>query len=262
MNLRTARAMVVAMYAYMTEYRAELILWALANSLSFILMGVWHQASSRADVGITPDEVVRYFLAVFLVRQLTMCWVIWEFEPQVLKGGLSSQLLLPVDPVWKHLAGHAAERVARAPFVVMLIALFFVIYPQAWFVPALTTSILFLLVCLGAFLLRFIIQYTLAMGCFWTERMSSLESINFLLYLFCGGAIAPLEAFPPLAREIVLLTPWPYMLWLPARVLTGAVDIDVITRGVVVMLAWSVGFLVLNRILWRAGLRRYSSMGA
>jgi len=254
--------MVVAMYAYMTEYRAELVLWALANSLSFILMGVWHQASTRADVGITPDEVVRYFLAVFLVRQLTMCWVIWDFEPQVLKGGLSSQLLLPVDPVWKHLAGHFAERAARAPFVVLLVALFFVVYPQALFLPSVTTSISFLLLCLGAFLLRFIIQYTLAMGCFWTERMSSLESINFLLYMFCGGAIAPLDVFPPLAKQIVLLTPWPYMLWLPARVLTGSVPLDELGRGVVVMLGWGLGFLVLNRVLWRLGLRRFSSMGA
>ncbi|HEY1098674.1 MAG TPA: multidrug ABC transporter permease, partial [Myxococcota bacterium] len=189
--LRTTRAMLSTMYAYMTEYRAELLLWALANSLSFILMGVWHQAAERADVGITPDGVVRYFLAVFLVRQLTMVWVIWDFEPQVLKGTLGNQLLLPVDPVWKHVAGHVGERLARAPFVVLLVAVFFALYPQGFFVPSLTTTLTFLALCAAAFVLRFIIQYTLAMGCFWTERMSSLEQINFLLYMFCGGAIAP-----------------------------------------------------------------------
>ena len=191
-----------------------------------------------------------------------MVWVIWEFEPQVLKGGLSSQLLLPLDPVWKHVAGHVGERAARAPFIVLLVVLFFVLYPQGFFVPSVTTTILFIALGIGAFVLRFLIQYTLAMGCFWTERMASLESVNFLLYMFFGGAIAPLDVFPPLVRELVLLTPFPYMVWLPARVLTGHVDADVIVRGIFVMAVWCVIFLAANRLLWRLGLRRFSAMGA
>ncbi|HEY1100714.1 MAG TPA: ABC-2 family transporter protein, partial [Myxococcota bacterium] len=78
----------------------------------------------------------------------------------------------------------------------------------------------------------------------------------------CGGAIAPLDVFPEAAREIVLLTPWPYLVWLPARVLMGDVDPSVLLRGVVVMLGWCVFFFVVNRVLWRAGLKRFSSMGA
>ena len=58
LRLHQTRVLLATQYAYMTEYRAELILWALSVSLSFILMGVWHEASGRADLGITPDEKV------------------------------------------------------------------------------------------------------------------------------------------------------------------------------------------------------------
>src|SRR5690606_18363768 len=96
-------------YAHMTEFRAELLLWALANSPSFILMGVWHQATSTGSFALQPLEVVRYFLAVFVVRQLTVVWVIWDVEQQVVSGKLAPLLMQPRDPVWRHLAGHVAE---------------------------------------------------------------------------------------------------------------------------------------------------------
>jgi ABC-2 type transport system permease protein len=35
-----------------------------------------------------------------------------------------------------------------------------------------------------------------------------------------------------------------------------------VARAVVVLLAWAAVFFVANRLLWRAGLRRFSAMGA
>lgn len=258
-------------YAFMNEYRSELILWALANSLSFILMGVWFQAASRGTftavnggvtVALAPDDFVRYFLAVFIVRQLTVVWVIWELEQQVLHGKLAPQLLQPIDPVWRHVMSHVAERFARLPFSIALVALFFAIYPSAFFVPAPLTALLFSVLCLAAFFLRFALQYTIAMGCFWTERSSSIESVNFLLYMFLGGAIAPLDVFPEGVRAVIMYTPFPYMIWFPAKVLVGGVPADEVVRAVIIMGVWFVVAVVVNRLLWRAGLRRFSSMGA
>lgn len=249
-------------YAYMTEYRAELVLWALSNSLSIILMGVWSEAAARGSFALGKLEVIRYFLAVFVVRQLTVVWVIWEVEQQVQSGKLAPLLLQPVDPAWRHLANHFAERLARLPFSALLVALFFGLYPAAWWTPSPTTLLSFLALVTTAFLLRFLVQYTIALGCFWTERATSIEQLHFLLFMFLGGALVPLDFFPDAFREIVLLTPFPAMLWLPCRVLVGGVPPAEVARAVVVLLAWAAVFFVANRLLWRAGLRRFSAMGA
>jgi ABC-type uncharacterized transport system permease subunit len=71
LNLRQARTLLLTHYAYMLEYRAEIFLWALSNSLPIILMGVWIQASSKGNFDFTPQEFARYFFSVFIVRQLT-----------------------------------------------------------------------------------------------------------------------------------------------------------------------------------------------
>ena len=247
-------------YAYMLEYRAELVLWVLSGSLPIILMGVWSQAAQGGNFGLTPVDFARYFIAVFIVRQLSVVWVIWEFEREIVEGKLSPRLLQPVDPVWHHISSHISERIARTPFAIVLILLFFLLYPQAFWLPNFGNFLLFIIASVMAFALRFVIQYTFAMFAFWTERASALENLWFLFYLFLSGYIAPLEVFPEAVRELVLLTPFPYLINFPAAILVG-VPVD-LGRGFLSTIGWFLLFLGLNRIFWRLGLKRYSGMGA
>ncbi|MFN6568553.1 multidrug ABC transporter permease [Nostoc minutum NIES-26] len=258
--IRKAVTLLSVYYAYMVEYRAELILWVLSGSLPIILMGVWIQAAQGGKFGLTPVDFARYFLTVFVVRQITVVWVIWEFEKEVVEGKLSPRLLQPLDPVWHHVASHLSERVARIPFALMLIALFFLLYPQAFWLPNLGQVLLFTLAVVLAFILRFVIQYTFALFAFWTERASALENFWFLFFLFFSGMIAPLDVFPEPVRAIVLFTPFPYLIDFPASLLVG-IPVDV-GRGFLSMVGWILIFLGANRLLWRAGLKRYSGMGA
>ncbi|WP_414530528.1 ABC transporter permease [Nodularia chucula] len=247
-------------YAYMVEYRAELILWVLSGALPIILMGVWIEAAESGEFGLTSVDFARYFITVFLVRQMTVVWVIWEFEKEVVEGKLSSRLLQPIDPVWHHLAGHISERVARIPFILLLVLLFFILYPQAIWFPNLTQFLLFGLAVTLGFFLRFVIQYTFALFAFWTERASALETFWLLFYLFLSGLIAPLDVFPENVRTIVMFTPFPYLINFPVSLLVG-LPVDV-PRGFLAILGWILIFLGANRLLWRAGLKRYSGMGA
>jgi len=258
--LHIVQALLSVNYAYMMEYRAELLLWALSGSLPFILMGVWTEAAQGGQFGLGPTEFARYFLAVFVVRQLTVVWVVWDFEKEVVEGKLSPRLLQPLDPVWHHLAGHVAERGARLPFIVVLMGLFFALYPGAFWWPGITALLQFSGAVVLTFGLRFLIQYTIGLLAFWTERASALEELWFLVYLFLSGLVAPLEVFPPLVRSIALWTPFPYMVHFPASVLVGLpVDWG---QALLVMAGWGIAFFLLNRWLWRQGLKQYSGMGA
>ena len=247
-------------YAYMLEYRAELVLWVLSGSLPLILMGIWNQAAQQGQFGLEPLQFVRYFLVAFMVRQITVVWVIWEFEKEVVQGQLSNYLLQPIDPAWRHVAEHAAERFARLPFVLMLLALFLVLYPQAAWVPQPGQFLLFAIAVILVFALRFLIQYTFAMFSFWTERATAIEQFWFLIYLFLSGMIAPLDVFPEGLRAVVSWLPFPYLVYFPAALLTG-LPVNV-GQGFLAIALWGLFFWVLNRWLWKRGLKRYSGMGA
>ena len=182
--MRKAGTLLSVYLAYMLEYRAELFLWALAGALPLILLGVWTEAARGGEFPLSPGEFARYFLMVFLVRQATVVWVVWEFERDVVEGRLSFRLLRPLDPFFDHLAAHTAERLARLPFVVLLTLLFFALFPEARFLPEPGAFLLGLGLTVLAFLLRYTMQYTTALLTFWTERATSVEEVFFLLYLF------------------------------------------------------------------------------
>lgn len=272
---RVLRAYLSVYFALMSAYRAEIFLWAIATSLPIIMMGVWFEAAeSGAFAGFTGVDAARYFIAVFIVRQITICWVIHDFEYNVVSGKLSPMLLHPVDPIYRFILMHLGEQGARLPFGAILVGLCFVIVPQAlWgsdaqpgvWLPVWWQLLLGIAACYGAFLLRFFIQYTTAMFAFWIERVAALDGINYLPYIFLSGLTVPIQVLPEKVQTVVLWTPFPYMLWFPAQLLSApseTISAAFVLRGFGVLFAWTIVFFILNRWLWRKGLKHYSAMGA
>jgi ABC-2 type transport system permease protein len=246
-------------YAYMIEYRAEIFFWILSGSLPIILMGVWIEAATQNELRLSPIEFARYFFCIFQIRQFTNVWVVWDFEKEVLEGRLSFKLLHPLDPGWHHVARHIAEKIARLPSVIFFTILFFVLYPQAFWIPDLFHFLLTFVVIIAAFSLNFLIQYTFAMFTFWTERASAIQQLWNLAYVFLSGMTAPLDVFPDGVREIIMWTPIPYTAYFPAALLM-TLPVNII-NGLLIMMGWCIIFFVVHRWLWRQGIKQYSGMG-
>ena len=267
-TVRKARTILAVQYAYMLEYRAELFLWAISTILPLIMMGPWMVAGASGRFPLGPADFARYFVAAFLVRQFSLAWVIYEFEAHVLSGQLSPRLLQPLDPGWRYVAAHLGEHLARLPFVIVLVAIALLLFPQAieesdgstW-LPGLPAVAGCVVAIYGAFALRFLMQYALAMLSFWFERVSSFDRLVMIPYYFLSGLMAPLEVFPEAVREVVLWTPFPYLIWFPARLLTGGAGISPL-RGFLVVAFWIALLHAVGRVVWRRGLRHYSAMGA
>ncbi|MGD1860225.1 MAG: ABC transporter permease [Leptolyngbyaceae cyanobacterium] len=254
------RTMLSVYYAYMVEYRAELLFWVLSGTFPLIFLGIWAKASQGGQFALDSITFIRYFLVVFLVRQLTVGWVVWECEREVVEGKLSPFLLQPIDPVWRHLFSHVAERFARLPFIGVLMGLCFLLYPQALWRPSLPALLWGLVAIAAAFCLRFIIQYTFGLFAFWLERATAIEQFWYLVYIFASGMIAPLDVFPDAVRAVILWTPFPYLIYFPANVLLERETH--LLQGFVAIALWGLIFFAINRWLWKRGLRQYSGMGA
>jgi len=258
--LRQARTLLSVYYAQMLEFRAEIFFWILSGSLPIILMGVWVTAAQSGKFGLSALDMARYFFSVFIVRQFTNIWVIWEFEREILEGKLSFKLLQPIDPVWHHVARHLAEKITRFPIAIILTILFFALYPQVFWIPTFSQAFWGIVGIILSFTLYFLIQYTFSLFAFWTERASAVQDLWFLFYIFLSGIIAPLDAFPPQVRQCVILTPFPYGAYFPAANLAGF-DVS-IGPSVAVIAFWLTLFFGVNRWLWRRALKQYSGMGA
>lgn len=257
---RVARALLGSQYALMLEYRAEIALWALSGVLPLIMLGVWSGSGAGTAAGLSPQQLSHYFLAAFVVRQFTVVWLIHVFEEDALQGRLSPLLLQPLAPLWRYLAAHLSEQATRVPFVALMLLVVGLAAPGVLWWPSPGALVLGLLAILAAFLLRFVLQVIVTTLCFWSERAAALDRLLLIPYLFLSGLVAPLDTFPPAVRRLALATPFPWMVDFPARLLAGEPVNAALGFGAIS--AWCLLLWPISRVLWRAGLRRYSAMGA
>ena len=67
--------------------------------MPLIMLALWSTVARDAPVGrFDQADFVAYFLATFVVRQLTGAWVAWQLSFEVRTGTLAMRLLRPLHP--------------------------------------------------------------------------------------------------------------------------------------------------------------------
>ena len=265
-SFRKAKTLFDAWFAEMTAYRAEILIWMLAGAVPLIMMAVWigkAQAGGGSVGGLDAPAFAAYFLAAWLAQQSTVAWVAWELDVAIRQGNLSSKLLRPIDPFWEYIMQHLTERFVRIPLVIGLVLIGLLLAPKG---TVLTTGLeavlMFILGITLAFLIRFLISYIIGILAFWTEQATAFDEGYYVLATFLAGGFAPLELFPTAVRNFVEWTPFPYIVYYPAKMLTGQLPAFETARVFAVQLAWVLGLVVLRQVMWRVGLKKYGAVGA
>lgn len=261
-TLKQTGALFGRAFALSTEYRAEMLIWIVSGSLPLIMMLIWIGLAEDGPVGgYTATDFAAYFLTVFLVRQITVVWVLWDLDREIRLGELSPKLLRPLDPYWEHVVGNLAEKTLRIPIVLVPVALGLWLTGGRLDLSLLNISV-FILTVAGAWTIRFNQQYSFGLLTFWFDQVLGLEQTYFALYIGLSGALVPLDLFPDAVRAVVAYTPFPYMIDFPAQVLLGKVAGADLWRGLAAQGAWVLAFAGLRLLLWRRGLKRYGAVGA
>ncbi len=247
-------------YALMLEYRAEIALWALSGVLPLIMLGLWLGSESFIPYVFSKEEIIRYFISVFIVRQFTAVWVMVSFEEDYLEGRLSPYLLQPIHPFWRYFFSHIAEQLSRLPIVAIMLIPLFIYFGDSFIVPNFYGLCLSILSILMAFLLRFLLHWNFAILCFWNERVSALERLLLIPYIFLSGLVAPIETFPPYIAKLAYLTPFPCFISYPAKLLSG--QSFGIHTYIFSFCTWVFIFFFASSLMWKKGIRKYSGMGS
>ena len=251
-------------FASMLQYRASLIIWMIGHVLEpLIYLVVWSTVSNtRGRVGdFTARGFAAYFILLMLVNHGTYTWIMYEYEYRIREGALSFALLKPVHPIHSDIADNVSSKLITLPIMLLIAAgLSVIFHPAASVVPWAAAA--FIPALLLAFLVRFLLEWTLAQAAFWTTRVSAINQIYFILVLFLSGQIAPLTLFPLPIQALASFLPFRWMIGFPVELLLGRLTPLETMKGFVAQAAWLVLSLVLVRIVWRAGVRIYSAVGA
>jgi ABC-2 type transport system permease protein len=133
---------------------------------------------------------------------------------------------------------------------------------QAHFDATLAHYVLFVPSVVLGWLLNFMIGWVVACAAFWLNRVHTVSTIMQRISFIFAGQIAPIALMPAALQIVSWALPFAYTLAVPTMILRGDVTIDVALLMMAGQVAWLTAAFVVFQVVWRAGLRQFSAVGA
>ncbi len=253
-------------WAEQWQYRANLLMYLLYWLVSpVVYLAIWTTvANSQGDVnGLTANDFITYYLTLLIVDNLTSDITIHLLAYKIQDGTLAGELLKPIHPIltnvlMNNLAFKALTLIVLIPIWLVLSLLvqpdFGAVTPQSLLlaVPA---------VALG-FGISFLLGATITCVAFWTTRVYSLGEFYWAIVILFSGQFVPLDLMPPFIQQIAQFLPFQLLKYFPIQLILGKLPAEVIVRDFALGVVWFGLALALFHLVWRAGLKRFSAVGA
>ena len=251
-----------------SAYRVNFILEISGGILSIlIVVFLWlavYRSSGLAELGgYSLAEMITYLLGGGLINSFLLTTAENPETSQAIQdGALSNLLIQPIHPYWvwllRDLAGKAFLGViGLAGYAIVSL----VLSERLIFLFDPLRLILFGVALAAAVLLQFLTFESLNLLAFWVENTYGLRFTMRVIMEVAGGAIIPLSFFPGLLQKVFALLPFPYLVYFPMRIYLNKIEFTEILPELVRAAVWMAGLGGLNALLWKRGLRRYTSMG-
>lgn len=257
-----AQALCIYRFTMYTVYRAEIAIWVFAGILPLLMMFIWMELAETGSLGgYSSTKFAAYFLLVFIIRQMTPFIVIRELDEEIRLGTLSGKLLLPLDPYWHHLVEQLVDPVHRLPFVIPILALGFY-FTNGWSEISAAHAPAYVVAFVGALVVHYNMQYCFGLLALWWDRAHAIENLVWTAYISFGGGLVPLSLLPEALYAVIEHNPFRYIISFPVEIALGDITGDELFWGIAIQYTWAVTFIVLSRVIWRLGIKRYEAFGS
>jgi ABC-2 type transport system permease protein len=247
------------------QYRGALVIWLLGLLVQpVIYLAVWSAVarSQGGDVeGFSARAFAAYYLVTMVVNHATFSWTMWEMEWWIRQGTLSPLLVRPVHPIHNQIATNLTFKLLTLTVILPAAAILSLVFRPEFTIDT-VTALAFVPALVVAIALRFSLEWTLSMAAFWVTRVSAINQLYFVAFLFFSGQVAPLALLPGPIEAAAKVLPFYAMLGFPVELLLGRVSLSDALIGFASQLIWlPITVFALNTI-WARGIRQYSAVGA
>lgn len=248
-------------------YRGDFLL---GTFLRFVPMAttvlLWksiYDSSGRKSLGgFTYRQMIAYLLLTHISRMFSsMPGLAGGIARDIRDGTLKKYLLQPLDMIGYLISYRAAHKAAYITTSAFPYAIIFWICRSFFDVPSWSTIPAYAVSLALAFVVGFAFEACVGMIGFWFLEVTSLLYIVMTLNFFISGHMLPLDLLPRFWANLLESLPFQYMAYFPAIVFQEKVQGAALVRGLALEAFWACFFVVLARVLYARGLRRYGAYG-
>jgi ABC-2 type transport system permease protein len=236
------------------SWRSSVVTWVIGQAVTPVLgLLVW-SAALPGDPAVST-----YYVVLLAVQLMTVSYEHHTLSQGIYDGNLAESLVLPQPVVVEFLGTNIGLRLWHLLFGLPLILVAGAV-AGVRLDPMGIALVLPALVLAAA--LRFLFTYALALSALWTERAHGVVGLGETLIFLLGGTAAPLAFLPEPFRVVGQALPFWSMLGMPAEIAAGTLHGAALVQAFGVQLCWLIALVAFTVAVWRAGLRRFTAVGA
>ncbi len=247
-------------------YRLNFILWRVRSVIVILAVYfLWSALFQNNNVlfGYTKAQMLTYVFLVLILRSIILSLKSFDISGEIQDGKLSNYLVKPLNYHLYWFAVDISDKLLNILFSILeVIILYFILRPPLYFQTDPTQLAVFLVAVIGAMLLYFILGNAASNLSFWLP--GNAWGFWFLLFIFVellGGVTFPLDVLPKSIYQLVMLLPFPYLIYFPANAYLGGIQGAALWQGFVVMAFWIFVLIFVVRYEWRKGVVIYEAQG-
>lgn len=246
-------------------YRLNFVLWRVRSVLALLLVYfIWWTVFQSTDqvFGYTQSSILTYILIATLIRAIVLSSQVMNLSNHINDGSISILLTRPMGIIQSYISTDLSDKLLNILFVICEISLIiFLLKPHIILQIHQITLILFLIATSLGIILYFCISFIIAILAFWVENS---WGPMFLLMIFLeglGGGLFPIDILPKTFFNFLMLTPFPYLIYFPAKLYLGTLSTTEMTAGFTVLIFWVITLWIVMNYLLNKGLKYYSAVG-
>ncbi len=246
-------------------YRLNFFLWRVRNVLQLLLVYFiwWSVFHSQTEVfGYTISTIITYILVASLIRAIVLSTRVTDLMNQINDGSVVNFLIKPLGFIKYYLSREVADKLFNILFYITEVTILVLIFkPQVLIQTNIFVLVPFCLAIIGALVIYFCINFIISLTSFWFENSwGPLFLMSIFLEGF-GGGLFPIDILPKGIFNVLMITPFPYLIYFPSKLYLGTLNDTEIIYGFIIILVWIVSLLLLMKITLRAGFRHFSAVG-
>jgi ABC-2 type transport system permease protein len=253
-------------------YRANYIFGAVFRFLPLVTtIFLWYAVyKARQTGGASPsirgmnyEDMIAYYALMYVARGFSSVpGTMTDISKDIKDGLLNRYLIKPINYLWYQVMYRLAHKL-----VFWYVALF--TFPPIFFLMRHYFSHTPTLLEWGAFVVSLVIAFCIGMLfcsiigmlAFWFLEISTFLFVVMMLEFFMSGHLIPLNILPAYLQPVLTLSPFGYEGYWPCVILMGKVPADHLAGLLGIGILWIGVFYLISRVMWKAGLKRYSAVG-
>jgi len=255
-------------FAQEFAYKANFIMWRVRNVFQiFLIFFLWDAVFSdqgRVVFGYDRTKILTYVFGVMLVRALVLSSKSVDIARDIATGELSNYLLRPISYFKYWFTRDVSSKVLNIMFAVVEFAiLYLILKPPFYFQTDIFTNLSFLISVGVAILIFSTLIFIVSTVPFWAPELGwgSHFLVTVVVVESLSGSVFPIDVLPQLVQRVLMITPFPYLIYFPIQVYLGKIGGFQYLQGTLISLLWIVVLWLVLRRVWSKGLKVYQAFG-